>query len=167
MADVALTPYDSTWPERFAREAVALESALAPVLGIEHVGSTAVPGLAGKPTIDIAVGLESLALGSSRTRRIEALGYHYGGTHGKPQHVCRKGDAVPWEYLVHVVERGGRMWRDYLRFRDHLRSHPEDARRYEALKASLLVGRGGWYRGADKQAFITPILAGPSPRRLR
>jgi len=51
------------------------------------------------------------------------------------------------------------MWRDYLRFRDHLRSHPLDAERYAALKAALLVGRGGWYSGRDKASFIAPILS--------
>jgi len=51
------------------------------------------------------------------------------------------------------------MWRDFLRFRDHLRSHPDDARRYEELEAALLVGRGGWYRGLDTQAFIRAIVS--------
>ena len=130
------------------------------MVGIEHVGSTSVPGLAAKPTIDIAVGLPSIELGALRTARIEALGYSYSGDHGLPQHVFRKGDAFPRDFLVHVIEHGGRMWCDYLRFRDHLRSHPEDAERYAALKASLLVGRGGWYRGVDKERFIGPILRG-------
>ena len=158
--DPVLTPYDPAWPLRFAAEAACLVEALAPVVGIEHVGSTSVPGLAAKPTLDIAVGLPSLELGALRTTRIEALGYHYGGDHGLPQHVFRRGSAVPWDYLVHVVEHGGRMWCDYLAFRDHLRSHPEDAGRYAALKASLLVGRGEWYHGLDKEPFIGPILRG-------
>ena len=158
--DPELVPYDPAWPIRFAVEAARLEEALAPVVGIEHVGSTSIPGLAAKPTIDIAVGLANLELGALRAKRIEALGYSYGGDHGLPQHVFRKGAAVPWDYLVHVVEHEGQMWRDYLRFRDHLRSHPEDAERYATLKASLLVGRGGWYRGVDKEPFIAPTLRG-------
>jgi GrpB-like predicted nucleotidyltransferase (UPF0157 family) len=91
--------------------------------------------------------------------RMAALGFHYGGTHDLPQHVFRKGAAVPWEVLVHIVEHDGSMWRDFIRFRDHLRSHPDDARHYEELKAALLVGRGGWYRGLDKQAFIHGMLS--------
>jgi GrpB-like predicted nucleotidyltransferase (UPF0157 family) len=132
--------------------------ALDPVIAIEHVGSTAVPGLAAKPTIDVAVGVASLDVGSDAHQRMALLGYQYGGTHDLTQHVFRRGAQVPWEILVHVVEHDGRMWRDFLRFRDHLRAHPADARRYRDLKAALLVGRGGWYRGVDKEGFITPIL---------
>jgi len=133
-------------------------AALAPVVAIEHVGSTSVAGLAAKPTVDVAVGVPSIDLAAGAHPRMEALGYHYGGTHDLPQHVFRKGAAVPWEVLVHVVEHDGDMWRDFLRFRDHLRSRPADARRYEELKAALLVGRRGWYRGLDKQAFIASVL---------
>ena len=133
--------------------------ALQPVIAIEHVGSTAVPGLAAKPTIDVAVGVASLDLGSDAYRRMARLGYDYGGTHDLPQHVFRRGVQVPWEILVHVVEHDGRMWREFLRFRDHLRTHAADARRYGDVKAALLVGRGGWYRGIDKEGFIAPVLS--------
>ena len=136
-----------------------MSSALRPVVAIEHVGSTSIPGLAAKPTVDVAVGVASLALDAGAYDRMAALHFHYGGTHDLPQHVFRKGTAVPWDVLVHVVEHDGSMWRDFVRFRDHLRSHPDDARRYEELKAALLVGRGGWYRGLDKQAFIHAILS--------
>jgi GrpB-like predicted nucleotidyltransferase (UPF0157 family) len=156
--DRALTPYDDRWPRLFEDEAPRLLLALAPVIAIEHVGSTAVPGLAAKPTIDIAVGVPSLELRAAAARRMEELGYQYGGTHDQPQHVFRRGRDVPWEVIVHVVEHEGPMWHHYLRFRDHLRSHRADANRYEALKAALLVGRGGWYRGLDKEAFIASIL---------
>ena len=158
MTDRSLAPYDLAWPRRYAAEMPGLAVALAPVVEIEHVGSTSVPGLAAKPTVDIAAGVPSLDLDEDAHTRMEALGHRYGGTHGLPQHVFRKGAAVPWEVLVHVVEHDGRMWRDFLAFRDHLRAHPVDARRYEELKAALLVGRGGWYRGADKQAFIASVL---------
>ena len=164
MTDRSLAAYDPAWPRRFAGEAPRLVVALAPVLAIEHVGSTSVPGLAAKPTVDIAVGVPTLALDADAHARMEALGYRYGGTHDLPQHVFRKGAAVPWEVLVHVVEHGGGMWRNFLRFRDHLRSHPADARRYEELKAGLLAGRGGWYRGVDKQPFIASVLATATPR---
>lgn len=153
-----LAAYDPAWPARFEEEAPRLEHALAPVVAIEHVGSTAVPGLAAKPTIDIAAGVSDLELLPETFEKMNELGYHYGGDHGRPQHVFRKGRAVPWEIIVHVVEHDGRMWRDYLRLRDHLRSAPVDAERYEALKRSLLIGRDDWYRGVDKAVLIAPIL---------
>lgn len=134
--------------------------ALAPLVAAEHVGSTSVPGLAGKPTIDIAVGVPTLDLPKSVWPRMEKLGYHYGGTHGRPQHVFRKGDSVPWRFLVHVVEHGGSMWLDFIHFRDYLRANPREARRYEELKAALLADRRAWYSGRDKDPFIRPILDG-------
>jgi GrpB-like predicted nucleotidyltransferase (UPF0157 family) len=133
-------------------------AALAPVVATEHIGSTSVPGLAAKPTIDIAVGVKSLSLPSMARKLMETLGYHYGGTHGLPQHVFRRGDSVPWYFLVHVVEYEGTMWRDYLHFRGYLRADSEAATRYAELKESLLANRGGWYSGRDKESFIRPIL---------
>ena len=158
VGDARLSPYDPEWPFRYATEAKRLSAALGDiVVAIEHAGSTSVPELAAKPTIDIALGVRVLTL-PPEAYSMERLGYSYGGDHGLPQHVFRKGAAVPWEFLVHVVEHGGQMWCDFLRFRDHLRSHPVDADRYAELKAALLVGRGDWYSGRDKASFILPIL---------
>ena len=154
-----LTPYDANAPRRYAVEANRVVAAIRDTVAAEHVGSTAVPGLAGKPTIDIAVGVETLALQPDDFGRMALLGYSYGGTHGRAQHVFRKGGNVPWEFLVHVVEHGGPMWRDFLLFRDHLRVNPHDARAYAALKVSLLSGGHEWYSGRDKAPFIEPILA--------
>jgi GrpB-like predicted nucleotidyltransferase (UPF0157 family) len=52
------------------------------------------------------------------------------------------------------------MWREYLRFRDRLRANPIAAQRYAELEAGLLVGRGGWYSGRDKQQFIARVPSG-------
>lgn len=154
----SLAAYDPSWPHLYEQEIVPVTAALAPVVAAEHVGSTSVPGLASKPTIDIAVGVAWLALSRNAWREMERLGYHYGGDHGHPQHVFRKGEAVPWQFLVHVVEHDGAMWRDFLRFREYLRANPAEAARYASLKASLLIKRGNWYSGRDKEPFIRPIL---------
>jgi GrpB-like predicted nucleotidyltransferase (UPF0157 family) len=154
----SLAAYDPSWPELYGEEIVLVSAALAPVVAAEHVGSTSVPGLAAKPTIDIAVGVASLAVLESVWKRMERIGYHYGGDHGRPQHIFRKGDAVPWRFLVHVVEYDGAMWRDFLRFRDYLRANPAEAARYASLKASLLTRGDNWYSGRDKEPFIRPIL---------
>jgi GrpB-like predicted nucleotidyltransferase (UPF0157 family) len=173
---VQLASYTSQWPDLYEAEVDHLAAALAPVVAVEHVGSTSVPGLAAKPTIDIAVAVPDLVLPESAAAAMKQLGYHYGGDHGLPQRVFRKGECVPWRFLVHVVEHGGSMWRDFLAFRDHLRGNPTAAARYEELKRSLLAERGGWYSGRDKEPFIRPILdshacaAGTGPRgptRLR
>jgi GrpB-like predicted nucleotidyltransferase (UPF0157 family) len=148
MIDRELCPYDVAWPERFARESPRVAEALHTV-AIEHVGSTSVPGMPAKPTIDMAAGVRTLELPKDACARMEAPGYAYGSTHGLPQHIYRRGAGVPWDYLVHVVEHEGQMWRDFLHFREHLRSHPDDAATY---------ARNGWYRGLDKAWFIHRIL---------
>lgn len=158
MAEARLAEYDAAYPGRFAHEARQIRDALAGVVvEIEHVGSTAVTGLAGKSTIDIAVGARSLPLDDDAVAAMVALGYHDAGHNGLPQRLFRKGSEVPWEYLVHVVEHGSLLWCDFLAFRDHLRAHPEDARAYTELKRALLEERGDWYRGADKARFIARV----------
>lgn len=163
LASIQLTVYDPRWPRLYEAEIARVTEALAPVVAAEHVGSTSVPGLAAKPTIDIAVGMASLDLPEGARASMERLDYHYGGDHGQPQHVFRKGISVPWQFLVHVVEHGGPMWLDFLRFRGYLRANPDEAERYTRLKASLLADRGGWYSGRDKERFIRPVLDSAAP----
>jgi GrpB-like predicted nucleotidyltransferase (UPF0157 family) len=158
LASIELSVYDARWPRLYEAEIARVTQALAPVVAAEHVGSTAVPGLAAKPTIDIAVGVMSLDLPEGARTRMGRLGYDHAGDHGHPQHVFRKGASVPWRFLVHVVQHGGPMWLDFLRFRDYLRANPHEAERYARLKASLLAERGGWYTGRDKERFIRPVL---------
>jgi GrpB-like predicted nucleotidyltransferase (UPF0157 family) len=157
LVPVKLAPYDPDWAHLYEAEAEYLLDTLTGVSAIEHVGSTSVPGLAAKPTIDIAIGVASLALPDGAAAAMERLGYHYGGSHDLPQHVFRKGERVPWRFLVHIVEYGGPMWRDFLTFRDYLRRNPTEAVRYEQLKRSLLAERSEWYSGRDKEPFIRPI----------
>jgi len=155
-----LVEYEPGWADRFLSEAAALRDALGDlVLEIEHVGSTAVAGLASKPTIDIAVGATTIDLPAEAVERVEALGYRDADEESFPgERRFRKGARFPWEVIVHVVEWGGQMWRDYLRFRDALRADPALAQQYEALKRRLLDERGG-YRGVDKEALIRCTLA--------
>ena len=116
-----LVTYDPLWPAAFEDEKVRLEKALGPVVkGIEHYGSTAVPGLCAKPILDIMVGVSPLSEWETCKPGLEALGYampkarvfqgttFLGGT-GRSTH------------LVHVVEFQGESWRENLAFRDALR----------------------------------------------
>jgi tRNA threonylcarbamoyladenosine biosynthesis protein TsaE len=164
---VELAEYDSAWPQRFAVEAEQIQSALGDlVVEIEHVGSTAVPGLAAKPTVDIAVGSTTIELPREAVEAMEALGYEDARAHSKPgQHNFRKGSQVPREVIVHVVEWGGPKWQAHLRFRDALRSDPSLAEEYEQLKRSLLDQRGEWYSGEDKAELVERALAA-QPHRI-
>ena len=125
----------------FEAEAVRLHHVLGPLaLRIDHHGSTAVPGLAAKPVIDIQISVATLRPLASYGRPLESLGY---------VHVPHPDDAScpffhrlsqwPHTHHVHVVEAGGEEERRTLVFRDYLRQHHGAAREYEQLKRELMV----------------------------
>jgi tRNA threonylcarbamoyladenosine biosynthesis protein TsaE len=158
----ALAEYDPAWPAEYEREAARVTAALGPsVVELAHVGSTAVPGLAGKGTIDIAAGVERLELEPDRIAAMEALGYE--AVLEEQRRRFRRGEAVPWEFIVHVVEWGSAAWRSQIAFRDELRADLALTREYDALKRRLLTERGAWYGGADKRAFVERVLARARP----
>ncbi len=155
-----LADYDPAWAARFETEAARIGKALGDlVIEIEHVGSTAVPGLAAQPTVDIAVGATTLELPAEAFARMAELGYDAAGEDDRPgERRFRLGPPFPREVIVHVVEWGGAAWRGFLVFRDALRADPELVREYEALKRRLLAELGDWYRGEDKQELIRRVL---------
>jgi GrpB-like predicted nucleotidyltransferase (UPF0157 family) len=142
--DVRIVPYDPAWPGFFAAERERLRGVLGldQVLGIEHFGSTAVPGLAAKPIIDILIAVRSLAVAkATMIEPIKALGYVYWADNPKPDRMFFVKGMPPYgkrrTHHVHVTEPDGEMWRRRLVFRDYLRAHPDVARRYEVLKREL------------------------------
>jgi GrpB-like predicted nucleotidyltransferase (UPF0157 family) len=119
-----LVAYDPLWPAAFEDEKVRLAKALGPVVkGIEHYGSTAVPGLCAKPMLDIMVGISPLSEWERCKPALEALGYDYAEGAGVPGHYIfgRGRDRTERTHLVHVVEFQGESWRGSLAFRDALR----------------------------------------------
>jgi GrpB-like predicted nucleotidyltransferase (UPF0157 family) len=144
MDDVEIVPYDPVWETLFAVEAQQLRAALDPrqVLGIEHFGSTAVPGLASKPIIDILIAVTSLAQAKvTMVEAITALGYVYWAENPKTDRMFFVKGMPPYgerrTHHVHITEPDGEMWRHRLPFRDYLRANPDEARRYEVLKRDL------------------------------
>jgi GrpB-like predicted nucleotidyltransferase (UPF0157 family) len=127
---VVLVPYDEAWPSLFVEERVRIERALGSwVEAIEHVGSTAVPGLTAKPILDIMVGVSSLRDAKRCIGPLEQLGYEYRGEAGVPGRLFfRKGN--PKTHHLHVTEIGSEFWERHPVFRDYLRAHPETARNY-------------------------------------
>jgi len=142
--DVEIVPYDPVWVSLFDTEAARLRAALDPglVAGIEHFGSTAVPGLAAKPIIDILVAVTSLATAmATMVEPIKALGYAYWAENPKPDRMFFVKGMPPYgerrTHHVHITQPDGEMWRRRLPFRDYLRANPDEARRYETLKRDL------------------------------
>jgi GrpB-like predicted nucleotidyltransferase (UPF0157 family) len=160
----AVLPYDPEWPRRFEAERAVLEAALAPWLdgGIHHVGSTAVPGLAAKPVIDMVAGVRDLEEARAAFRPLAELGYRY-REHRPEAHAFSKPAGAEWwqaTHGLHLTEPGSDIWRERLAFRDALRADPELAAEYEEWKRRHACGAGapGAY-SADKRPFVARVLA--------
>jgi GrpB-like predicted nucleotidyltransferase (UPF0157 family) len=171
--DVGITPYEHRWPVWFEKEAARLYSFIPNglILRIEHFGSTAVPGLAAKPIVDMLIQVKSLRTARSEIAPIlQARGYDY---FWRPSF----GDDIPpwYAFFIRRDRRGIRthhlhmvtnrpafqeMW-ERLLFRDYLIAHPRAARAYERLKRELAAAhpndRAAYTNG--KSAFIQRITA--------
>jgi NAD-dependent deacetylase len=134
-----IVAYDPAWPRLYEEEAARVRAALGEdVVAIEHMGSTAVPGLAGKPVIDVSVGLRRPELSTEQVAAVEALGYEHLGENGLPGRLFfRRSEGGERRHHLHVVEVDGEHWHRHRAFRDYLRSHPDEAGRYAAEKLRL------------------------------
>jgi GrpB-like predicted nucleotidyltransferase (UPF0157 family) len=163
IAQVEVVVYDPSWPSRFLEEQALLAKALKPwlVAQIDHVGSTAVPGLAAKPVIDIAAPVASLEDSRAAIEAVRQMGYHYYPHKPEQMHwFCKPAPAVRTHHL-HIVAHGSAAWTDRLAFRDALRADAVLAAQYAGLKLRLAAE----YRsdreayGAAKAPFIQAALS--------
>jgi GrpB-like predicted nucleotidyltransferase (UPF0157 family) len=133
---VELVDHDPSWAELFEQEQAAIAGIFDGLaVGIEHIGSTAVPDLCAKPIVDVLVGLRELALNPAQIRAMEELGYAYLGEHGLPGRLFFRKE--PRTHHVHVVEHGGEHWERQITFRDTLRGDADERRRYDEFKRRL------------------------------
>ena len=139
-----MVDYDDAWPVRFTAEADQLRAALGSQLRrIEHVGATAVPGLAAKPIVEIALSVESMD--TLDVAALEELGYR----HVREDDDLRNFSKPGYDLLAYEQEH--EEFLDLLRFRDYLRTHDEDRDAYEELE-----------RADDqdaKRAFVARLVA--------
>ena len=144
--DVSIVPYDPAWPRMFEEEKKHLVDCLPQDLirRIEHFGSTAIPGLAAKPIVDVLVEVDSLEETKARIAPVlEAQGYDYfwRATHGEdgpPFYAwfIKRNSAGVRTHHIHMVESDFEHW-DRLLFRDYLIADPGTAKEYETLKYAL------------------------------
>ncbi len=162
---VMLEPYDPAWPDRFATERRRLLDRFADALcGVEHIGSTAVPGLPAKPIIDVMAGVDSLADADALMAPLLAAGYvtsaEFNAALTDRRWLMRHAEGRRTHHL-HLVVHDGRLWRERLAFRDALRSTPALAERYALLKAELAArhpdDREAYTRA--KGEFVQAVLA--------
>lgn len=157
---ITIREYDPRWPDLYGEERTRLLGALGGiVIGIEHTGSTAVPGLEAKPIVDILVSVRRLPLGEEHVAALEQIGYEYLAESGVPGRLYFRKRA-PHGFNVHVVQRESSLWDHNLLFRDYLQAHPEEARRYGTLKRKLAreVGHDLLLYSDRKGRFISRTL---------
>lgn len=135
--EITIADYDPEWPAKFERHATIIAGALgATALGIEHVGSTSVPGLAAKPIIDILAVVPDSADESTYLPQLEGAGYvlRVREPEWNEHRMLRTPER---DAHVHVLSAGCPEIRRYLAFRDRLRRNPGDRQRYEQTKRAL------------------------------
>jgi GrpB-like predicted nucleotidyltransferase (UPF0157 family) len=139
--DVALHTCDARWPAMFSAERKRL-LALLPgrFIDIQHIGSTAVPGLAAKPIVDLLAGVESMDVARALAEPLCRSGYttsaEFNASLTNRQWFMRWANGHRTHHL-HVVVHGGTAWRERLKFRDLLRADAALAQRYTNLKTDL------------------------------
>jgi GrpB-like predicted nucleotidyltransferase (UPF0157 family) len=141
---IAIVDYDAAWGLSFQREARRLQAALGDcVVAVHHIGSTAVPGLAAKPVIDVLLEVSSLAALDARESDIVALGYKTKGENGIPgRRYYHLGDRIR-THQAHAYARGNPHLRRHLAFRDYLRRHPQVAADYAQVKRDAAAACNG------------------------
>ncbi|WP_017976970.1 GrpB family protein [Actinopolyspora halophila] len=143
--EIRIVEYDPAWPEHFRAEHERIATALGTTARrIEHVGSTAVPGLAAKPVVDIGVSVPDVAAESTYLGPLQQVGYQLRVR--EPGHRMLRTSAR--DVHVHVYDVGSDRERQHLLFRDWLRRDESDRSRYARLKCEL-AGRE-W---ADMNAY--------------
>jgi GrpB-like predicted nucleotidyltransferase (UPF0157 family) len=153
------------WARAYDRVAATLRESLGDACaGIEHVGSTAVPGMPAKPIIDMAVGMRPAAMSAAELRtRMERCGLIHRGDKGSQGGVLFVLEGAPGYRLAHVhaVTHGDESWVRYVAFRDR-RIDPATRAAYTALKQRLAErfpeNRAAYTAG--KERFIAATLAG-------
>jgi len=157
---VKLVPYTIEWKRLFEEEKARLQSVIGKyVLGIQHVGSTSIPGMVAKPILDIGIAVRNFEEARGCILPIERLEYEYRGEFGIPRrHYFVRG--TPRTHHIHMNEIDSRDWENQVLFRDFLIQWPELAKEYITLKANLAqqfpTDREAYLNG--KASFIEMVL---------
>jgi GrpB-like predicted nucleotidyltransferase (UPF0157 family) len=162
--DIKISPYDPSWAERFEKEKARLLSIFsASLLEIQHIGSTAVPGLDAKPIIDMIASVRSMEVADSLLRPLRDFGYvtppDCNANLPERRWLLRHRGGHRTHHL-HLVRQSSEGWLRTIAFRDILRKHPHEAAAYRALKIELardsVSDRDQYIKG--KTEFIEALL---------
>jgi len=161
---INIVEYNPCWPKLFSKEQQRIRCALGDLaLDIEHIGSTAVKGLAAKPVIDVMVAIRKVGYFSTCIKLLTQAGYEYA-----PEHETILSDRCYFRRHVnnvricnlHLVKKDSVAWNDLLLFRDYLRTHLDEAFTYANLKREL--AKQEWSQGIEyakaKTEYVKLIL---------
>jgi len=138
-APIEIVAYDALWPAKFDTERVLLQALLAPWLAgpIEHVGSTAIPGMPAKPIIDIMAAVENLEVSRPAFNALAEAGYVHFPYRPNIMHWFCKPSAAFRTHHLHLVPFCSKRWLECLLFRDAIRGDHALAAEYAAVKTRL------------------------------
>lgn len=140
---VKLSPYDPQWKALFEQEKKLLMELIGEhIVDIQHIGSTAISGIAAKPMLDVLIGVNTLedVKQFDKYRLKEAAIYPLGRVEIEGKVVYAKFsdlEALTKTHVYHIVEYGGDWWKQHTLFRDYLNKHLDVATDYEKLKVGL------------------------------
>ncbi len=134
-----VTSYDENWPRTFANETEKIKAVFGTdAICIEHIGSSSVPGMAGKPTIDILILVDDVNVADKYNQQMAEIGYKAKGEYVMPNthlFVIEKDNVV--FVNAHVFQADHPHVKEMLKLRDYLRTHPETVKEYSQLKVEL------------------------------
>jgi GrpB-like predicted nucleotidyltransferase (UPF0157 family) len=138
---VRIVDYDRAWPVMAEQELRRIKETVGDVaVRLEHVGSTAVPGLAAKPVIDLQLSVDVMEPRERYVAPLERLGYLFAPAPESPDyHFFAKPPERPRTHHLHVCKTGGEHEFRHVAVRDFLRSHPDEAACYAALKREVVA----------------------------
>jgi GrpB-like predicted nucleotidyltransferase (UPF0157 family) len=160
---VRIVDYDPEWPARARQELRRIGHALGSAAArLEHVGSTAVPGLASKPILDLQLSVAAIESRDAYIGPLERLGYLFVPAPEAPDyHFFARPPERPRSHHLHVCEVGSEHEHRHLAVRDYLRAHGDEAASYEALKRDVAArhpaDRLAYIEGKDE--FVTALEA--------
>jgi len=159
---VSVYPYDKTWPKEYEKEAKILKSLLKDFdIKIEHVGSTAIPGLSAKPIIDIAIGAKNEKDLFAVATRLENNGYDIlNSFETKGEVLARKGAPECRTHYIHIQLLKSEYWNEFVYFKKYMLEHPDKVKEYQRLKEELSQKYADERKKytAAKNEFISKIL---------
>ncbi len=164
--EVELHPHNPHWADMARAEALRLKRALGDnLLVVHHIGSTAIPGIAAKPVIDLMPVVASLAALDASREAVEALGFVWRGEFGLAgRRYCVLSDETGRRLVqAHCYQADSPEIERHLVYRDYMRTHPDQAAGYEAEKRRAAAmhpndslayngAKSDWIQAAEKRA---------------